>query len=454
MRIIVIGDGKVGHTLASNLAKEEHDVVIIDRSEEVLQRSEDALDVLCVHGNGADAKTLLEAGVEDADMLIAATTGDEINMLCCLVGKHLGAKYAIARIRDPEYNESLSIFQKDLGIDMAINPEYATALEISRLLRFPFADEIESFAKGRIEMVGFHLHENDLIVGTPMRDLAKSFPGLPQVLYCAVERGDEVLIPDGNFVIEPNDRVHVASDIVAITAYFQFLGKHIQKVKNVMLLGGGRISYYLAKLIVPTGMRVSMVEINEEKAETLAEILPDVNVICGDGADQELLYQEGLPEMDAFVTLCDRDEENVIMGLYALKSGVPKVIVKNSRMGFGDLFSTMGLESIISPKSITCDVILRYVRAHANSEGANMEKLYRLMDGKAEALEFIARAGAPYLNIPLKNLRKPEHTLISAIVRGSTVIVPFGEDHIEAGDNVIVMVRKSGVSDLSEVIYP
>ena len=454
MRIIVIGDGKVGHTLALNLAKEKHDVVIIDRSEEALQRSEDTLDVLCVQGNGADAKTLLEAGVKDADILIAATAGDEINMLCCLVGKHLGAKYAIARVRDPEYSESLSIFQNDLGIDMAINPEYATALEISRLLRFPFADEIESFAKGQIEMVGFHIHENDMIVGVPLRDFSQKLPGLPQVLYCAVEREDEVLIPDGNFIIQPNDRVHVASDIVSITSYFHFLGKHTHKIRDVMLLGGGRISYYLSKLIVPTGMHVSMVEINEEKAESLSELLPDVNVICGDGTDQELLFQEGLPEMDGFVALCDRDEENIIMGLYALKTGVSKVIVKNSRVGFGDLFSAMGLDSLISPKSITCDVILRYVRAHANSAGTDMEKLYRLMDGKAEALEFIAKEGDPYLNIPLKDLRKPEHTLISAIVRGKKVIVPFGGDHIEAGDSVIVMVRKSGISDLSEVIYP
>ena len=454
MRITVVGDGKVGHSLAKNLAKEDHDVVIVDRSEEVLQRSEDTLDVLCVRGNGADAKTLLEADVAHSDILIAATAGDETNMLCCLIGKRLGAKYAIARIRDPEYNESLSLFQQELGIDMAINPERATALEISRLLRFPFADGIESFAKGRVEMVAFHVHENDLVVGCPLKSLSHARPGIPQVLYCALERGEEVIIPDGDCVIQPGDRVHVASDIVTITSYFHFLGKHTLRVKSVMLLGGGRISYYLARLIEPMGMRVSIIEINEDKAEELSQLLPDANIICGDGTDWELLEQEGLADMDVLVALCNRDEDNLIVGLSAAHAGVPKVIVKNSRMGFSTLFGSLGLESIVSPKAITCDVILRYVRAHAGSAGMAVEKLYRLMDGKAEALEFVVAAGEPYIGIPLKKLHKQPHTLIAAIVREGKVIIPFGSDTIEAGDSVIVVVRESGISDLNEVIFP
>ena len=454
MRITVVGGGKVGHTLAQSLSQEEHDVVLVDRDEEVLQRSEDTLDVLCIHGNGADAKTLLSARADRSDMLIATAADDEINMLCCLVGKRLGAKYAIARIRDPEYNESLSILQEELGIDMAINPERITALEISRLLRYPFADGIEFFARGRVEMVGFHVHENDLVVGCPLRTIAQKLRGIPRVLYCAVEREDEVIIPGGDFVIAPGDRVHVASDIETMTAFFRYLGRDTLRVKNVMLLGGGRISYYLAKLIEPMGIHVSIVEIDGDKAEDLARVLPEVNVICGDGTDQDLLEQEGLCETDVFVALCNRDEENLIMGLYALKAGVPKVIVKNSRVAFADMFGAMGLDSIISPKAITCDVILRYVRAHANSEGTAVEKLYRLMNGKAEALEFIAGAGMPYLGIPLKRLNKLEHALIAAIVRGKKVIIPFGDDAIEAGDNVIVVVRESGISDLNEVIFP
>ena len=300
MRILVVGDGKVGHTVAEQLTREGHDVVIIDKNEDVLQRCEDTLDVLCIRGNGANARTLLDAGVEKVDFVVAATASDETNMLCCLIAKRLGARYTIARIRDPEYNESLSLLQRETSIDNAINPERATALEISRLLRFPFANNIETFAKGQIEMVEFRVQENDVVVGCPLHALSSRLPGIPRVLYAIVERSGEVIIPNGDFVIHAGDRVHVAGDMVTITNYFRFLGKHSLRVKNVMLLGGGRISYYLAKMIVPMGMHVAMIEINPKKAESLSESLPHVNVILGDGTDQELLEQEGLESMDAF----------------------------------------------------------------------------------------------------------------------------------------------------------
>ena len=325
-------------------------MVIVDRSEEVLQRSEDTLDVLCVRGNGANAATLMDAGADKADIIIAATASDETNMLCCLVAKKLGTKYSIARIRDPEYNDSLTLLQREMGIDMPVNPERATALEISRLLRFPFASNIESFAKGRVEMVEFRAQEHDVVVGHALKDLPRKLNGLPQVLYAAVEREGNVVIPNGDFIIRAGDRVHVAADMVTITSYFRYLGKNSLRVKNVMLLGGGRISYYLAKMIVPMGIHVSMIEINEKKANDLSESLPDVNVIYGDGTDQELLEQEGLQQMDAFVALCDRDEENLMTGLFAVKEGVPKVIVKNNRVAYADIISAMGLDSIISPK--------------------------------------------------------------------------------------------------------
>ena len=452
MRILVVGDGKVGHTIAENLAGEAHDVVIVDRSEEVLRRSEDTLDVMCVRGNGADASTLLEAGADKADIIIAATAGDETNMLCCLIAKRLGAKYAIARIRDPEYNESLTLLQRELGIDMAVNPERATALEISRLLRYPFASNIEAFAKGRVEMVEFRAHENDAVVGVPLHELSSKLRGIPQVLYAVVERDGEVIIPKGDFVIRPGDRVHVAADMVTITAYFRYLGKNSLKVKNVMMLGGGRISYYLAKMLVPMGIHVSMTEIIEKKAQALSEMLPDVNVIYGDGTDQELLDQEGLDQMDAFVALCDRDEENLMTGLFAVRQGVPKVVVKNNRVAYSDIIRAMGLDSVVSPKAITCAHILRYVRQRENASGARVERLYKLVDGKAEALEFIARSGDSYIGVPLKNLTVRPGALVAVIVRKGKVIVPFGNDHIEAGDSVVIIACESGISDLNEVI--
>ena len=251
MRILVVGDGKVGHVLAEHLTREGHDVVIVDIDEEALQRSEDTLDVMCIRGNGANAKTLIDAGAQKADIIIAATASDETNMLCCLVAKRLGTQYAIARIRDPEYNESLNLLRHELDIDMAINPERATAQEISRLLRFPFANNIESFARGRVEMVEFRAQEHDVVVGRPLREIAAKVHGIPQVLYAAVERDGSVIIPGGDFVIEPGDRVHVAADVVTITEYFRFLGKNSLRVKDVMILGGGRIGYYLAKMIAP-----------------------------------------------------------------------------------------------------------------------------------------------------------------------------------------------------------
>ena len=452
MRILVVGDGKVGHTIAENLAREEHDVVIVDSSEEALRRSEDTLDVLCVRGNGANAATLIEAGVDKADIIIATAASDETNMLCCLIGKHLGAKYAIARIRDPEYNESLTLLQREMGIDLAVNPERATALEISRLLRFPFASNIEAFAKGRVEMVEFRAQEQDAMVGMPLRDLGRRLRGIPQVLYAAVERDGDVIIPNGDFVIQPGDRVHVAADMVTITAFFRYLGRASLRVKNVMLLGGGRISYYLARMIVPMGIHVAMTEIVEHKAVALSEMLPEVDVIHADGTDQEVLEQEGLGQMDAFVALCDRDEENLMTGLYAVRRGVPKVVVKNNRGGYDDIISAMGLDSIVSPKAITCANILRYVRQRANATGTRVERLYKLVGGKAEALEFIARSTDPYIGVPLKDLSIRPGTLVAVIVRKGQVIVPFGNDHIEEGDIVIILACDSGVSDLNEVI--
>ncbi len=452
MRILIVGDGKVGHTLATELLREGHDITIIDQDDEVVKKTTDNLDVICVHGNGANASTLMEAEVERADILIAATATDEINMLCCLIGKHLGAKFAIARIRDPEYGESLQVLQHELGIDMTINPERATAQEISRMLRFPFANNIEPFAKGRVELVEFLAREDDIICGKPLKELTSRHSDLPKVLYCAVEREGEVVIPGGDFVIEPGDRVHVAADLVTITHFFRVLGRSARPVKDVMVLGGGRISYYLAKMLEKMGVRVAMFEHDEEKAKALSEALPHADIIEGDGTDQDLLEQENLAGMDAFIALSNRDEENLMVGLYAKTRGVPKVIVKTNRYAYKDVIANLGLENQVSPRIITCNMILRYVRARVNARGTTVEKLYRLVDGKAEALEFIAKKGDPYIGVPLKNLSVRKGTLVAIILHKGKVIVPFGDDVIEAGDNVVIISTTSGISDLNEVI--
>ena len=453
MRIIVIGAGKVGFTIAEHLIAEEHDVIIIDKNEEVVERCTGSLDALCIKGNGANAKILLEAGVDKANIVIASTESDESNMLACLISKRLGAQYSIARIRDPEFSESQTLLQNELGIDIAINPERATALEISRLLRYPFAGSIESFAKGLVEMVEFRAVEGDCFIGIAMKDLAVKIPKLPRILYAMVERNNTVMIPGGDFKILPGDKVFVSGDMLSITEYFRYLGRNKQKIRSVMLLGGGRISYYLSKLIVPMGIHVTLFEINPVKARALSELLPKIDVIVGDGTDQDLLEEQGLSQMDAFVALSNRDEENLMSSLHASRIGVPKVIAKNSRMTYREVLNDLGLDSVISPQFITSSTILRYVRARENRKGTKIERLYRLVGGKAEAIEFIARKGDAYIGIPLKKIKTRTGTLVSVIVRQGKVIVPFGNDHIEENDHVVVISVVSGISDLNEVLY-
>ena len=453
MRIIVIGAGKVGYTLAEHLTQEEHDVTVIDKSDEVIEHCSGSLDVICLKGNGANAKVLLEAGVDKANIVIASTESDESNMLACLIAKRLGARYTICRIRDPEFNESQTFLQNELGIDVAINPERATALEISRLLRYPFAGSIESFARGLVEMVEFRALEKDRIIGIPMKDLHQKVPGLPRILYAMVERNGSVIIPDGNFAILPNDKVFVSGDMVTITEFFRFLGRNNQKVRSVMVLGGGRISYYLSRIVVPMGIHVTLFELNPEKARRLSELLPKVDVVLGDGMDQELLQEQGVSQADAFIALSNRDEENLLTALYASRSGVPKTIAKNSRMTYMEILNDLGLDSVISPPYITTSTILRYVRARENGSGTHVERLYRLIDGNAEALEFIARKGDPYIGIPLKDLTSRKGSLVSVIVHQGKIIIPFGNDRIEEGDHVVVISSNPGISDLNEVLY-
>lgn len=453
MKIIVIGAGKVGYAIAEHLIEEEHDVIIIDNNDEVIERCTGALDALCLKGNGANAKILLEAGVDKADIVIASSESDESNMLACLISKRLGAKYTISRIRDPEFNESQMLLQNELGIDVAINPERATALEISRLLRYPFAGSIESFAKGLVEMVEFRATEEDCFVGIPMKSLAGEVPKLPRILYAMVERNNEVMIPDGEFKIRAGDKVFVSGDMITITEYFRFLGRNRQKIRSVMMLGGGRISYYLSRFIVPMGIHVTLFEINPKKARILSEQLPKVDVILGDGTDQDLLEEQGLNQMDAFICLSNRDEENLLSGMHALRCGVPKVIAKNSRVTYQEILSDLGLDSVISPQFITSSTILRYVRARENSHGTKVERLYRLVNGKAEALEFIAKKGDSYIGIPLKKLTMRKGSLVSVIVRQGKIIVPFGNDHIEEKDHVVIISVESGITDLNEVLY-
>lgn len=449
MNILIVGDGKVGYTLAEDLTAEGHDVTIIDRDSEALERAGDALDVLCVQGNGASVRTLLEAGADKADILISVMANDETNMICSLMAKRLGAKYTIARIRSPEYTDSLSLLQDGMGVDMVINPERGAAYEISRLFRYPFAANIETFAHGRVEMVEFRVEEKDGIAGVPLRSLSARSS---KVLYCVCERDGSAIIPDGDFVINVGDRLHVAGDLMSITQFFRKLGRNTQRVRSAVLIGGGRISYYLAKIIAGMGVDLRIIEIDPDKCRYLSEVLEDATVICGDGTDQDLLVTENLADMDAMVCLTDRDEENLMAGLFGVRAGAQKVIVKVNRMGYFDLLEGMGIDSVVSPKRTTANTILRQVRARAHTRGSVIEKIHRVVGGQVEALEFTALEGAPYLGIPLSRLHIEKGVLVAVLVRDKTVIIPFGSDHIEAGDTVILMAKTSKIMGLEDAL--
>ena len=447
MNIIIVGDGKVGYTLAQFLSKDGHDITIIDKSAEALTRASETLDVMCIRGNGANVRTLLESGIENADAIIAVTGNDELNMVCCLAAKQLGAKYSIARIRDPEYTESLTMLQNKLDIDQVINPERATAQEISRLLRFPFAINIESFAHGRVEMVEFRVEPTDPIIGVPLSKLHGKYP---RIQFTAAQRNGEAIIPGGNFEIAAGDRVYATGDRESITKFFKQLGKDTQRMKSELLIGGGHISYYLAKIIAGMGVRLRMIEIKEDKCNRLSEQLDNVMIICADGTDQEVLDSESVGECGALICLTDRDEENIITGMYGARRGAKKVIVKVNRLNTLEVMEDLGIESVVSPKLTTANVILRSVRALNDSRNSVVEKVYGMLGGKVEAYEFTALEGAPYLNIPLNRLNIKRGILVSVLVRDRKNIIPFGGDHIEAGDTVILTAKAGTVVNLED----
>ena len=450
MKIVIVGNGKVGYSLAEQLVKEFHDITIVDIQDDALRRAADALDIMTVRGNGVSAATLRDADVGNADMVVAATNSDEINMVCCLTAKNMGAKFTIARIRNQEYNAGLEDLKKTMSINMVINPENATANEIARLLRFPSAANIDTFCRGRVELMGFRLQEKDFVVGKPISALSNQVKKL-SLLFCAVDRGGEVIIPNGSFVPQTGDKLYMIGRPSSLDQFFRLLGRYAPKVKNVFIVGGGKISMYLADILRNMNMRVKLVEQSEARCRQISENMPDVTVICGDGTDQELLESERLPATDAFVALTDRDEENLIVSLYAMQQGVGKVITKSNRQNYAGIARAIGLDSVISPKAITAAQIVQVVRGMQNSQGSVMNALYRIADGAAEAMEFTVSSATRNLGQPLRSLRLKEGVLLAVIVRGGEIIIPEGASCLQAGDSVIIISRDSGIQDLNDI---
>lgn len=449
MKIIIVGDGKVGYSLAEHLSQEDHAVTIIDKNPEALRKANENLDVMCIRGNGVSTKIMMEAGIKNADLLIAATSSDEMNMVCALTGKKLGAKHTVARIRDPEYANELTVLKTELGLDLVINPEQAASREVGRLLRFPSATDVEHFAKGRIEFIEIRVNNSMPIVGIPLKDLHTKIHG--DILIGAVERGDDVIIPNGSFEIRAGDNLYIIGKPNDVTGFCKQLGMLTQKIKNVMVVGGGRVAHYLSLLLRQSDMKVKIIEIDRQRCIELSEMLPEALIINADGTDQSVLESENLCDMDAFVALTGRDEENLISALLAKQCGVKKVIAKITRINNPALFTILGVDSIVNPKLITTNYILRYVRGLNSALDNPAETVYRIINGKAEVLEFTANKTVKLLNIPLKKLKFADGVILGAIARKNEIIIPHGDDCVKLGDNVIVIAVGKRIFDLDEI---
>jgi trk system potassium uptake protein TrkA len=452
MNVIIIGGGKVGSYLAEHLAvNESYDITIIDKNLKLVNRLVDNIDIQGINGNGARASILIDAGVREADLLIAATPSDELNMVCCLTGKKLGAKHTIARIRDPEYAEELSQLKADIELDMVINPEQAVATEITKLIEFPSFYSVDTFAKGSVEMVSLKVTEGLPLCSNKLKNLAKLIG--KNLLIGAIVRGDQVIIPGGEDSILSGDIVYFIGPPSRLFAFATQIGIYKQRIKNVMVIGGGRIGFYLAKSLSERDISVKIVETNYERCLALSNLLPNTLIINGDGSDDKLIISEGLNEMHCMISVTGMDEENLMMALLAKRTGVNKVIAKVNRDAFTELFSEMKIDNIVNPKTAAANSILRYIRGIQNlKSNSSVSTLYRIVEDRAEAIEFTAGEGSALLGIQIKDLKISEGVLIAVIVRRNAIIIPHGTDAILYQDSVIVITKGKRLFSLDDIL--
>ena len=451
MNIIIAGCGKVGRALAEQLSREKHDITVIDRKPEAIQQITNIADVRGVVGNGASFEIQMDAGIDTADLMIAVTDADEVNLLCCLIAKKAGGCQTIARVRNPVYHHEIHHIKDELGLSMVINPEWAAVMEMARLLRFPSAIDIDTFANGRIELLRFQLEEQNPLCNNKIKDL--HMLSRCEVLICIVERGNEVLIPSGEVELKAGDMISVVASPVNASRFFKTIGIETNQVKNTMIIGGGKISFYLAKRLLEMGIQVKIIEKDRDACERLCEILPKAMIINGDGTDRELLAEEGLAKAEGFAALTNMDEENVMLALYAKSMSKAKKITKVNRNTFDTIIGSLNIGSLIYPKHITSETILQYVRAMQNSIGSNVETLYRLVDGNAEALEFVIKGKSEVTDIPLQELQLKPHILVCAINRKGKIIIPKGQDCIQEGDSVVIITTDCGAyKDIRDIM--
>lgn len=451
MKIIVMGCGKIGCTVLENLINEGHDVLAIDKNPSVVTDITNVYDAMGVCGNGADCDTLNEAGVEDCDLFVAATASDELNMLACFLAKKMGAKHTICRIRNPEYNEKeLNFMRQHLEISLAINPEALAGKALYNLLKLPSAAKVEMFSGKNFEMVELYLKADSRLVGMSLIELRKKFRA--SYLICAVQRGDDVYIPDGSFVLQKGDKIGITASVTELQKLLKLLGIQHKQARNVMIMGASRTAYYLSKMLIDGGNTVKIIEQDADRAAHISEILPEAVVLHGDGAEQELLLEEGLLSTDAFVALTGLDELNILISCYATSQNVPKVIAKVNRNELSKMAAKLGLETIVSPRKLIADVLVRYARALENTLDSQVETLYKLMGGKVEALEFNVLSDSKIINIPLRDLQLKPNILIAGIVRGRRAIIPAGDDVILPADRVIIFAAGQRIQSLSDII--
>ena len=450
MDIILVGDGKVGVAITMQLAREGHNLTVVDSNSGVLEQSAAEYDVMVVHGNGASLPVLREAEAHSADLLIAATGADETNILTCIIAKRLGTRHTIARVRNPEYSEQLVMLRDELGLSMTVNPELAAAEEAYHILQFPSFLARDTFAHGRVEIVEIKIGRDSKLVDTPLKALYSIVD--VKVLVCAVERKGSIYIPNGEFFLREGDNIYVTADTNDLVKLVRGLEIGRPKIKNVMLIGGSRIAYFLAAMLLKNGIGVKLIEKNRERCDELAERLPKAVIIHGDGNRQRLLLEEGIRETDALVTLTDLDEQNLFLSLYGAHVGVQKVITKINQTEYAEVIGEMGIESVISPKLLCATEIVRYVRAMANTTGGSVITMHEMANGKAYALEFRATDKTLYLDIPLMQIPFRRSFLLACIIRRGKAIIPRGSDVIQHDDAVIVVSSsEEAVVDLNEI---
>ena len=452
MNIIIVGCGKIGSTILESLVEEGHDVVGIDNDEQVITQITNVHDIMAVCGSGTDYDMLKEAGVANAEMFIAVTSSDELNMLSCYMAKKMGAKHTIARIRNPEYTQSnLGFLKQQLDLSMAINPESLAAVEMFNILKLPSAVKIQTFSRRNFEIIEMILKDKSALVGMKLMDLRNKINA--KFLICVVQRGEDVYIPSGNFQLMAGDKIGLTASPSEIQKLMRSLKLDKKEAKDIMILGGSKIAYYLSKMLTASGNGVKIIEKDHDKCQELSESLDKVVIIEGDGAEQEILLEEGLNSLDAFVALTGMDEENILISIFASSHNVPTVITKVNRNELSGLASRLGLDCIVSPKKIVSDVIVRYARALENSRGSNVETLYNIMDDKAEVLEFNVRSDFKQVNIPLRDLTLKPNILIAGILRDRKPIIPTGDDMIMKNDKVVVVVTSDQrLNDLSDIV--